>query len=123
MAATSNAAVSPAVTTAALPAKMRNSLWWDAYRRLKRNKVAMVSFVVICVYVLIALAAKFGLLYPDVSVANAANQYLPMSWEHPFGTDVLGRDILGRAIHGTATALSVGVHLRQSTFRSFIAAS
>lgn len=86
----------------------RNSLWWDAYRRLKKNKVAVVSFFVIMVYVLIALGAKLGLLFPDVAVADTANQYMPFSWEHPFGTDVLGRDVLARAIHGTATALSVG---------------
>lgn len=92
------------------PAKsMRNSLWWDAFRRLKRNKVAVVSFFVICIYVLIALGAKLGILCPNVSVSDTANQYLPFSWEHPFGTDVLGRDILSRAVHGTATALSVGL--------------
>ena len=88
---------------------MRNSLWWDAYRRLKKNKVAVVSFFVICVYVLIALGAATGLLYPNVAIGTPADQYLPYSWSHPFGTDVLGRDVLARAVHGTATALSVGL--------------
>jgi len=87
----------------------RNSLWWDAYRRLVRDKVAVISFFVIFAYVIIALLAKFGILYPGIAIANASNQYLPMSWEHPFGTDVLGRDVLGRAVHGTATALSIGL--------------
>lgn len=97
-------------STLTAPAKAaRNSLWWDAYRRIKKNKVAVVSFFVILGYVLIALAAKLGIAFPDVAVANTANQYLPFSWEHPFGTDVLGRDILARAVHGTATALSVGL--------------
>ncbi len=93
------------------PAKpVRNSLMWDAIRRLKRNKVAMVSFVVICIYVLIALGAKLGLLFPNVAVSDTANQYMPiLTWDHPFGTDVLGRDILARAVHGTTTALSVGL--------------
>jgi peptide/nickel transport system permease protein len=59
--------------------------------------------------VLIALGAKLGLLFPDVALGNPSMQYLPFSWEHPFGTDVLGRDVLARAIHGTATALSVGL--------------
>jgi ABC-type dipeptide/oligopeptide/nickel transport system permease subunit len=76
---------------------------------LKRNKVAMVSLVVIVFYVLIALGAKLGLIFTNVSISDTANQYLPMSWDHIFGTDVLGRDILARAVHGCATALSVGL--------------
>lgn len=109
MAATQNAALATTVSTQPAQAKMRNSLWWDAFRRLKRNKVAVTSFFVICVYVLIALGAKLGFLFPDVAIGNPSMQYLPMSWEHIFGTDVLGRDVLARAIHGTATALSVGL--------------
>jgi ABC-type dipeptide/oligopeptide/nickel transport system permease subunit len=109
MATTSNATIAPTVSIESQPANARNSLWWDAFRRLKRNKVAVVSFFVICIYVLIALGAKLGLLFPDVALGNPSNQYLPYSWEHIFGTDVLGRDILARAVHGTATALSVGL--------------
>jgi peptide/nickel transport system permease protein len=88
--------------------KQRNSLWWDAYRRLKRDKVAVVCFWIIAFYVLISLLAKLGILYPHVSEAAGA-QYMPFSFAHPFGTDVQGRDILARAIHGSATALSVGL--------------
>jgi ABC-type dipeptide/oligopeptide/nickel transport system permease subunit len=85
----------------------RNSLWWDAYRRLKRDKVAVISFWVIVLYVVVGLLAKFGIIYPDVQVP-VGDQYMPFSLQHPFGTDVLGRDVLARAIHGAATALSVG---------------
>ena len=87
----------------------RNSLWWDAYRRLKRNKVAVVSFWVIVAYVLVAIGTKVGILFPNVAASDTANQYLPFSWQHPFGTDVLGRDVLARAVHGIATALSIGL--------------
>ena len=107
--ATTNTLSQPVTATPPPPAKMRNSLWWDAYRRLKRNKVAVVSFVVIVIYVLLALGAKLGLIFTNVSVSDTANQYLPFSSEHIFGTDVLGRDVLARAVHGCATALSVGL--------------
>lgn len=30
------------------------------------------------------------------------------SWEHPFGTDQLGRDVLTRTLHGTKASLTVG---------------
>lgn len=85
----------------------RNSLWWDAYRRLKRDKVAVVSFWVIVAYVIISILAKAGVLFPNVQIP-VGDQYMPFSLEHPFGTDVLGRDVLARATHGAATALSVG---------------
>jgi peptide/nickel transport system permease protein len=90
-------------------APKHNSLWWDAYRRLKRDKIAVISFFVIVFYVTIALLSTFGLIFPNLVALDNTSQYLPFSWEHPFGTDVLGRDILSRAVHGTATALSVGL--------------
>ncbi|MES2857368.1 MAG: ABC transporter permease [Bdellovibrionota bacterium] len=103
-------ATTAAPTINSVPSKpQRNSLWWDAYRRLKRNKLAMVSLFVIVVYLLIALGAVTGILYPDVSISNPNDQYQEFTLAHPFGTDVLGRDVLGRAVHGTATALSVGL--------------
>jgi ABC-type dipeptide/oligopeptide/nickel transport system permease subunit len=75
----------------------------------KRNKIAVISFFVIVLYVLLALGAKLGIIFTNVTISDTANQYLPSSWEHIFGTDVLGRDILARAVHGCATALSVGL--------------
>ncbi len=89
--------------------RQRNSLWWDAFRRLRRNKVAMVSLVVIIGYIIIGVLAKVGILFPDVAIPNQAPAYSPSSWEHPFGTDIFGRDILARAVHGAATALSIGL--------------
>ena len=87
--------------------KNRNSIWWDAYRRLKRNRIAVISFWVIVFYIALAVLAKLNIIFPNVAIGEK-DQYLPFSWEHPFGTDVLGRDVLARAVHGTATALSVG---------------
>jgi ABC-type dipeptide/oligopeptide/nickel transport system permease subunit len=84
------------------------SLWSDAFRRIKRDKVAVASFFIIVLYVALALLAKTGVIYADVAT-HSGEQYLPFSMEHPFGTDVLGRDVLARGIHGVATALSVGL--------------
>lgn len=89
--------------------KPRNSLWWDAYRRIKRDKVAVVSFYVILIYCLLALLAKFGVIFPDYALPNQGAQYGEATWLHPFGFDLFGRDILARAVHGIATAMSVGV--------------
>ncbi|MES2964727.1 MAG: hypothetical protein V4760_12615, partial [Bdellovibrionota bacterium] len=106
------AQMSPQMITPLQPVEakpQRNSLWWDALRRLKRDKVAMISFWVIVAYVIVAVLAGVGILFPNVAVSDTANQYLPFSWEHPFGTDVLGRDVLARGVHGITTALSIGL--------------
>lgn len=87
----------------------RNSLWWDAFRRFKKNKLGVISFYIILLYVVVAALAVTGILYPDISVPNQADAYASISLSHPFGTDIFGRDILGRAIHGTVTAISIGL--------------
>ncbi len=97
-----------AADIATLTPNTRTSLWWDSFRRLKRDRVAVASFLIIAGYVVVALLAWAGVLYPDVG-QSVGDQYLPFSLQHPFGTDIQGRDILGRAIHGTVTALSVGL--------------
>ena len=90
-------------------AKAGTSLSKDAYRRLVRNKVAVVSFWVIMIYVVVALLVLAGVLYPDIHVAHNDMVYQAPSLEHPFGTDIAGRDILGRGVHGIVTALSIGL--------------
>lgn len=110
-----NAPMSGAATLSTPTAKTsngvpsRNSLWWDAFRRFKKNKTGVVSFYAILFYVLIGVLAAVGVLYPNVSVPNQADAYASISWAHPFGTDIFGRDILGRAVHGTVTAISIGL--------------
>ncbi len=98
-----------ATSSAAANSASRNSLWWDAFRRFKKNKVGVVSFYVILLYVAVAALAAAGVLYPDISIPDQANSYTSISLSHPFGTDIFGRDILGRAVHGTATAISIGL--------------
>jgi ABC-type dipeptide/oligopeptide/nickel transport system permease subunit len=91
----------------AAPPKGR-SLWSDAFIRLKRNKIAMISLAVIVTYIVLAILAKTGVIFADYAITDNGNAYGPASWEHPFGTDMFGRDILARAVHGAATALAVG---------------
>ena len=87
----------------------RNSPWWDAYRRLCRNRLAVLSFLVIACYVAMAVLARLGVLFPNVAVPDSAHPFGPMTMSHPFGTDAFGRDVLARAVHGAATALSIGL--------------
>ncbi|MGZ3721860.1 MAG: ABC transporter permease [Bdellovibrionales bacterium] len=84
------------------------SLWSDAISRLKRDPVAIVSFVVICAYLILTFLCVIGVAFSNYAVVNNAISYQSPSWEHWFGTDLFGRDVMARAAHGTITSLIVG---------------
>lgn len=86
-----------------------NSLWKDAYKKIRSSRVAMGCFIVICCYTIICLLALAGIIAEDYNVLHTDNTYLPPSSDYWFGTDNFGRNVLSRAIHGTVTAFSVGV--------------
>lgn len=86
-----------------------NSLWADALRRIKRDKIAMIAFTVIVTYILMALLCAADLIFTNFDVVNNSLTYLAPSFEHWLGTDIFGRDVLARAAHGTVTSLTVGV--------------
>ena len=75
-------------------------------RRFMRRKVSVVAAVVLMLIVLIAI---FGtVIYPvDPLKQSVMQKYGPITWEHPLGTDNLGRDTLARMIHGARTSLSI----------------
>lgn len=86
----------------------KNSFLYHSYKQLKKNPIAVVSFFILCGYLLMALLASFGLIATDYSLVNNQNAYASSSSQYLFGTDIFGRNILSRAIHGTSTALAVG---------------
>ena len=101
------AAVAPASAKAA--ARPGGTLWSDAWRRLKRNHMAVISGVVLLVIGLLCLLAP---ILPGLADPNATNFELGVtgpSWAHPMGTDLLGRDMLARTIHGGRISILVGI--------------
>jgi peptide/nickel transport system permease protein len=77
-------------------------------RRLRRSTTAVVGAGIVALLVVVALFAD--VLAPTSPTANDQSQtFAPPSWEHPLGTDQLGRDMLSRVIHGTRISLLVGV--------------
>jgi len=87
---------------------LRNSLWWDALRRLSRDRVAMLSFVIILAYLIIAALCQLGLIFANYALVDNSRAYLAPSADFWLGTDIFGRDVLARAAHGTLTSLTVG---------------
>jgi len=45
----------------------------------------------------------------DPTRINPRDRFLPPSWEHPLGTDQLGRDLFSRVLHGGRIALTVAL--------------
>lgn len=81
--------------------------WKDAWRRIKKNKIAFAGLMIIIVYTVLAIfgpmISKYG--YTEIN-SSKMNQFI--SSEHWFGTDELGRDMWVRLWRGARVSLSIG---------------
>jgi oligopeptide transport system permease protein len=84
------------------------SLWSDAWRRLRRNRLALVATIYLIFLVAVALVALVYTPY-RMSAVGVAVTYAPPSAAHLLGADELGRDILSRLMVGAQVSLIVGV--------------
>jgi oligopeptide transport system permease protein len=100
----------------------RESLWQDAFRRLVRNRAAVMGGVIIIILVLTAIFAPLIALKPyDVQVLVDNNKvpvwittvfpslkpFAKISPDYPFGADYVGRDLFSRIVYGTRVSLTV----------------
>ncbi len=99
------------------------SLWKDAWRRLKRNRLAVFGMAIVGVVVAASLAgppiifATTGYTYDFIPSDPRLLTSLPpftgpdgsFSWAHPMGTDNAGRDMLARVLLGGRISLMVGI--------------
>jgi oligopeptide transport system permease protein len=82
--------------------------WQDAWRRLKKNKVAMIGLILLTLFSLMAVFGPFMTQYTyNDNNLELLNQ-LP-SKDHWFGTDGLGRDIWARVWMGARVSLFIGL--------------
>lgn len=86
----------------------RHSQWLDVWKRLRKNKLAMVGLGIVAFLILVAVFAD--ILAPcDPYAIDPANALKGSTAEHLLGTDNLGRDILSRLIYGSRTSLLVAL--------------
>jgi ABC-type dipeptide/oligopeptide/nickel transport system permease subunit len=89
-----------------------NSLWSDALRRLLNDPFATWSFVVITIYVVMAILVFFNLVgsgwQESIGPSRAAPDLSqgPLHW---VGLDIFGRSVVLKTIQGTYTAMYVGL--------------
>jgi peptide/nickel transport system permease protein/dipeptide transport system permease protein len=80
----------------------------EAWRRFRRNDLALAGAAVAVLLILVAIFAP--LLAPYDPTATAIREkLLPPSADHLFGTDSLGRDIFSRVLYGSRVSLQVGL--------------
>jgi oligopeptide transport system permease protein len=84
------------------------TLWQDAWRRLTRNRMAVIGLFIIGIFVVTALVSFVWTPYPTWRQALGPTYQGP-TLLHPFGLDDFGRDLMSRVMGGAAIALGVGV--------------
>ena len=92
--------------------------WQDALNRLKKNKVAVVCFFLICLIIITAIVIPFVVPFSSneqhISETNLRffakctdERYSGQNHMHIFGTDSLGRDLFTRAFEGGRVSLII----------------
>ena len=76
-------------------------------RRFLQHRLAMVSLVVLILLVLLAYVG--GALWKYDAGEITPDNSVPPSWDHPFGTDAVGKDQFAQVLRGTRISLGVAV--------------
>lgn len=86
----------------------RSSLYKDAWRRLRKNKLAMLGLAIVIFLIILAIFAPLLAPY-DPNARVKADSALGPGSTYFFGTDLLGRDIFSRVIYGSRISIEVGI--------------
>jgi ABC-type dipeptide/oligopeptide/nickel transport system permease subunit len=95
--------------TGELVAHRQRSLWGDAWRRLCRNKLAVIGLIIVVTFVVLAALAPVLAPYGQSEVVDYRLARHGPSWLFPMGLDQNGRDIFSRLLYGARVSLVVGV--------------
>jgi len=77
------------------------------WRRFRKHPGAIAGLLVLCLLILAVVLVDFSPY--DGNASNMNELLLPPSWQHPMGTDALGRDLLTRVLLGGRVSLTVGL--------------
>jgi oligopeptide transport system permease protein len=100
------------------------SYWKDAWRRLRKNYIAMICLAIIIIIVLFAFLGPVFVPYTYEQQVRGSENLAPMKYSqqeldriaagekvfiHVFGTDTLGRDSMVRLMYGCRVSMSIGL--------------
>lgn len=86
----------------------QSTLGHEAWKRLKRNKLAMVGLCILAVLILLGIFSEVITPYDYIEQDHTV-RLQSYSLQHPLGTDNQGRDILTRCLYGIRISLPIGV--------------
>jgi peptide/nickel transport system permease protein len=78
-------------------------------KRLQKHRMAIVGALLLVLVVAFVIVGSFMIPYANSIYNDPSRGLLSPSFEHPFGTDEIGRDLLARAVYGGQISLFVGV--------------
>lgn len=80
----------------------------DIFRRLAKNKTAMIGLIVVILLLILALSADLLFDFEiDITKQNISDRLQAPSGDHIFGTDEMGRDIFKRVCYGAKYSLLI----------------
>ncbi len=88
--------------------RKQRTLWGDTWLQFRRHRLAMIGLAVLVVIVVFVMLGPF-FYRVDPEYADLTQMSLPPSFQHPFGTDDIGRDQLARNLYGGRISLAVGL--------------
>lgn len=89
-----------------------NSLWSDALRRLLSDPFAVWSFVIIVLFLVVAVTCKMGIMASGWDQEIGGPRDFPnfsKDWRYWLGLDLFGRSIAAKTLQATWTAMYVGI--------------
>ncbi len=107
------AAVAAGAPASAAAGEVVLTLWADVWRRLRKNRPAIIGLGVVGLLVFTSVFADLIAPYhhnrQNIYLASACKGPCSPSWKHWFGTDLLGRDIFSRVVYGSRASVIIGV--------------
>jgi len=106
---------------ALVPARPSRSLWSNAWKQFRRNKMAMAGLAYLAFLTVVAIMApaiapqnpvqsdlRNAGKFRQAAWVSDAEPKKSGSWGYPLGTDGNGRDVFSRLVYGTRISLVVG---------------
>jgi peptide/nickel transport system permease protein len=90
------------------------SLWADGVGRLRKQKLAMLCFVIVVLYLALAVFMYLAETFQwNVGIANwseeVGDSYQPPSWKYFFGTDIFGQSVFRKTLYGAKISITVAL--------------
>lgn len=85
------------------------TMWMSFRRRFVRHRPAMISLFVLLFLATTSFGVSLFVSEDQANLIDVTAMRSPPSWDHPFGTDDVGRDMFLRTLFGGQISLRIGI--------------